>query len=58
MKQIQLNSPEFNRVLKNLQLENLSLTPAFQQKVIEIVNSGILISPEVIKEALADDEIQ
>ncbi len=32
MKQIQLNSPEFNRVLKNLQLENLSLTPTLQKK--------------------------
>lgn len=38
MKQIRLNSPEFNRVLKNL-----SLTPALQKKVLEIVNSGIQI---------------
>ena len=58
MKQIQLNSPEFNRVLKNLQLEDLTLTPALQQKVIDIVNSGIEISPSVIKEALENDKIQ
>jgi len=31
MKKIQLNSPEFNRVLKNLQFENLSLTPHFKK---------------------------
>lgn len=58
MKQIQLNSPEFNRVLKNLQLEDLTLTPALQQKVIDIVNSGIEISPNIIKEALENDKIQ
>jgi len=52
MKQIQLNSPEFNRVLKNLQFENLSLTPTLQKKVLEIVNSGIQISPTIIKEVL------
>jgi len=49
---IQLNSPEFNRVLKNLQFENLSLTPRLQKKVLEIVNSGEQISPTIIKEAL------
>jgi len=52
MKQIQLNSPEFNRVLKNLQIENLSLTPTLQKKVLEIVNSGIQISPTIIKGVL------
>ncbi|QGG50561.1 Zn-dependent hydrolase [Lysinibacillus pakistanensis] len=52
MKKIQLNSPEFNRVLKNLQFENLSLTPRLQKKVLEIVNSGKQISPTIIKEAL------
>lgn len=40
MKKIQLNSPEFNRILKNLQFENLSLTPTLQKKVLEIVSSG------------------
>lgn len=52
MKKIQLNSPEFNRVLKNLQFENLSLTPTLQKKVLEIVNSDKQISPTIIKEAL------
>lgn len=38
---IQLNSPEFNRVLKNLQFENLSLTPTLQKKCLK---SLILVS--------------
>ncbi|MGE7914390.1 Zn-dependent hydrolase [Lysinibacillus xylanilyticus] len=58
MKQIQLNSPEFNRVLKNLQFENLSLTPSLQKKVLEIVNSGIQISPIVIKDVLNNGKVQ
>lgn len=58
MKEIQLNSPEFERVLKNLQLEDLYLTADLQQKVIDIVNSGIQISPKVIKEALNNGKIQ
>lgn len=57
MKKIQLNSPEFNRVLKNLQFENLSLTPTLQKKVLEIVNSGEQISPTIIKEALKNGQV-
>lgn len=53
MKQIQLDSPEFNHVLKNMQLENLYLSHTLQQKALEIVNSGITITPALIKEALA-----
>ncbi|KXH81724.1 hypothetical protein AU377_05515 [Sporosarcina sp. HYO08] len=57
MKQIQLNSPEFNRVMKNMQLENLHLSHSLQKKVLEIVNSGIRITPALIKEALANDKV-
>lgn len=58
MKQIQLNSPEFNRVLKNMQLENLQLSQSLQKKALEIVNSGIIVTPTVIKEALANGKVQ
>lgn len=58
VKEIQLNSPEFNRVLKNMQLENLHLSHSLQQKALEIVNSGIPVTPALIKEALANGEIQ
>ncbi|WP_203248814.1 hypothetical protein [Sporosarcina beigongshangi] len=58
MKQIQLNSPEFNRVLKNMQLENLGLSHSLQQKALDIVNSGITITPALIKEALANGKVQ
>lgn len=53
MKQIQFNSPEFNRVLKNMQFENLRLSQSLQKKALEIVNSGIAVTPALIKEALA-----
>ena len=58
MKQIQLNSPEFNRVLKNMELENLYLNDSLQQKAVEIVNSGLKITPNLIKKALANGKIQ
>lgn len=58
MKQIQLDSPEFNRVLKNMELENLYLNDSLQQKAVEIVNSGLKITPNLIKKALANGKIQ
>lgn len=58
LKQIQLNSPEFNRVMKNLQLENLHLSDTLQKKALEIVNSGMVVTPDLIKKALANGEIQ
>lgn len=44
LKQIQLNYPEFNRVMKNLQLK--------------IVNSGMVVTLDLIKKALVNSEIQ
>ena len=58
MKEIQLNSPEFNRVLKNMQLEDLHLSHSLQQKALEIVNSGMPITPALIKKALVNGEVQ
>lgn len=58
LKQIQLNSPKFNRVMKNLQLENLHLSDTLQKKALEIVNSGMVVTPDLIKKALANGEIQ
>lgn len=52
MKELQLESKEFNRIVQNLHLENLSLHPKLQHKVIELVNSGVTITPDVIKDAL------
>ena len=58
MRQIQLNSPEFNRVTKNLELENLSLSPVLQKKAVDIVNSRTQISPKMRQEALNDGKVQ
>ena len=57
MKQLQLDSTEMRIIIKNLQLENMSLSPTLQQKAIEIINSGIKITPDVIKGALKDGKI-
>ncbi|MEK4230549.1 Zn-dependent hydrolase [Solibacillus sp. FSL H8-0538] len=57
MKQITLNSKEFNQVLKNLQLENMSLTPSLQLKALEIVNSRVEITSDLIKDALNNVKI-
>ena len=57
MKQLQLGSTEMQIIIKNLQLENMSLSPTLQQKAIEIINSGIKITPDVIKGALKDGKI-
>lgn len=57
MKHIKKDSPEFRRVLKNLQLENIRLTPKLQDKVLNIINSGTPISPTLIKEAFYDGQI-
>ncbi|WP_062199647.1 hypothetical protein [Massilibacterium senegalense] len=58
MKKIYLNSSEFNRVLKNLHLENLSLSPALQKKVIELLNTHKALTPNIIKEALKHEQVQ
>lgn len=42
MKQIQLDSPEFNRVLKNMQLENLGLSQSLQKKRLKSSIPGLL----------------
>ncbi|WP_163537498.1 Zn-dependent hydrolase [Gracilibacillus sp. YIM 98692] len=52
MKELSLESKEFQRILYNLHLENITLSPTLQKRVIEIVNSGEEITPEVIKDAL------
>ena len=57
MKQLQLDSTEMRIIIKNLQLENMSLSPTLQQKAIEIINAGIKITPDVIKGALKDGKI-
>ncbi|HWI48922.1 Zn-dependent hydrolase [Rummeliibacillus pycnus] len=57
MKQIQMNSKELKRVTKNLQLENMSLHPSLQKKAVSLVNSGIDITPSVIKKALQNGKV-
>ena len=54
MKQIQLDSPEFNRVLKNMELEILYLNDSLQQNAVEILNSGVENNTEVDEEGFSE----
>ncbi|MDM5334918.1 Zn-dependent hydrolase [Ureibacillus composti] len=57
MKQLKQNSTEMYTVLKNLELENLTLSPSLQQKAIDIVNSGKKITSSIIKGALNHEKL-
>jgi len=57
MKELNMESKEFKRILQNLHLENLTLHPTLQKKVIELVNSGVTITPTVIKDALKHGKV-
>lgn len=57
MKQVTLESKEFKRVLHNLHLENMNLTPKIQKRIIELSNQEKEISPALIKEMLAYGKI-
>lgn len=57
MKNLTLESKEFNRVLQNLHLEKLDISLTKQQKVIEVVNSKVKITPNLIKDLMREDEI-
>lgn len=57
MKRLEVESQEFERILKNLQLENLTLHPTLQKKVVKIVNSGVKITPNIIRNALNHGEV-
>ncbi|MFJ8236779.1 Zn-dependent hydrolase [Ureibacillus sp. NPDC094379] len=57
MKQLKQNSTEMNTVLKNLELENMTLSPSLQQKAIDLVNSGKKITPSIIKGALNHEKL-
>lgn len=58
MKELNLKSPKFQRVIKNLELENLSLDPALQKKAIDIVNSNTEVTATLLKDALNFGKVQ
>jgi len=57
MKNLTLESKEFNRVIQNLRLEKLDISLTKQKKVVEIVNSKTKITPKLIKDLIREDEI-
>lgn len=57
MKELAVNSAEFKRIMLNLQLENMTLPPHLQQKVIELINANEEITPAIIKKALRYEQV-
>ncbi|WP_251640026.1 Zn-dependent hydrolase [Sporosarcina sp. NCCP-2716] len=57
MKELTRESKEFKRVLHNLHLENLSLSPDMQKRVVELVNAKAPISPDLIKDVLRHGKV-
>lgn len=57
MKELKLDSKEFKRVMHNLHLENLSLSPSMQKRVIDLVNKKVSITPTLIKEIIRNGEV-
>jgi uncharacterized coiled-coil protein SlyX len=57
IKKIELHSKEFNRVLKNMQLEGLEINKAFQERAINILNSNKPITSEIIKEQFHKENV-
>jgi len=57
MRELKLESKEFERVMHNLHLENLSLSPDMQKRVLELVNSNVAITPTLIKDILQHGEV-
>lgn len=52
-----IESKEFQQVLHNLRLENMSLSADLQKIVIDLVNYNATITPELIKKVVADGKI-
>ncbi|WP_147545695.1 Zn-dependent hydrolase [Rubeoparvulum massiliense] len=57
MVKLSVGSKEFQQVLHNLRLENMTLTIELQRKVIEVVNRNEIITPKLIQRIVADGEI-
>lgn len=54
---ITMDSQVFQRVAKNLTLEDFTIDEAIAQKAIDLVNSGEALTPEMIKEVVNLEKI-
>ncbi|WP_199171917.1 Zn-dependent hydrolase [Sporosarcina sp. P13] len=57
MKALDLDSKEFRRVMHNLHLENLRLSPDVQEKVLELINTKTSINSTLIKDILRHGKV-
>lgn len=57
MKELNLESKEFKRVMHNLRLEKMGLSETDQKKVLELINTNITITPSLIKDLFKHGEI-
>lgn len=56
MKELNLESKEFKRVMHNLRLENMGLSETEKKKVLELINTNITITPSLIKDLFKHGE--
>lgn len=54
---MELHSKEFNRVLKNMQLEGLEMSKELQERAINLINSNKPITSQLIKEQFHNGNI-
>ncbi|MFD1362378.1 Zn-dependent hydrolase [Lentibacillus salinarum] len=52
MQELKMESKEFRRIIQNLRLEGITLHPSLQKRVVELITSGVTITPAVIKDTL------
>jgi len=57
MKRLNLESPAFKRVMHNLHLERMTLAIKDQEKVLELINKNVAITPALMKDLLKHEEI-
>ena len=55
---MELHSKEFNRVLKNMQLEGLEMSKELQERAINLINSNKPITSQLIKEQFHNGNIR
>lgn len=58
LKKMELHSKEFNRVLKNMQLEGLEMSNELQERAINLINSNKPITSQLIKEQFHNGNIR
>lgn len=57
MKELTLESKEFKRIMHNLHIEELHLNVKRQKQILSLVNSGVNITPSLLKETWENGQV-